>query len=424
MDHSVVPADNWQSRIHQRFIAATARIRAGARVIGTVVSICLLAGSIIVASLVARPAIQRWSDLLNYLRSPQGVVFPDAERLSARLRTIVGDERASKLSIRILGDLTAFDLLDSEQAAVRIDELGNTPPGGDIYWLPRAGAVCDSYGLLMATLIDADKDRLRLDRSIQHAVETYLSLSSRKQFGEDSGIPARMMSLPRARTRTPPADPVLDEGIKAAAAVLRERLKGTASNDAVLRDFRQYVGLADAELQPSTRLRGLNEWLEGPLGPMEEVASGDLQIVTFSASGEQKTQPTVVKATVYGKQAQLLNLERPGWFRFATIETARMRAGSSNTFARFFGTNGVLSAIPVMVFVVKEPQYVIQVAPPDMSRIAEVLDDPSATVVVQYAGGKIIVPGSSALRLSHGVYWRLKPAQPQARAVAVVSQLF
>jgi hypothetical protein len=333
-----------------------------------------------------------------------------------------GDKLASNLATRLLADEMPLDLDAGSQTSAEVETLANTTPGGDLYWVPSGSNIMDSYGLLLATLVEDEKAERNLDTNVAAALNRYIDAAKQKTPRKNKSL---MEDLKKQIVdKHEPSKREANSVIRSTAIALRDRLRPAAKDDQLLNDLRLYLALADIDDQPTTELQGLNGWLRGANDPMEMIASGELEISVFPVDQQGVKQSTVIRAQIFGRHSRLFRIVRPAWFHAIHIESAKARSKTSNSFARFFGANGALSSIPIAVFAMKEIEYWIELSPADAGHMEDVLNKPGTTVTVQYPGGRIIAPAASVERLKDTTLWRLTPKAGRARAVALVSQLY
>jgi hypothetical protein len=394
-----------------------------------IAALVVLAGSCVLAYLIGQPAYNRISELAAYLGASIPTPHTEDERLAARLRLVIGSDAEVVRNIRVLSGFTNIDLSDSATAAVQADVLGNTPPGGDLYWVPRTGNISESYGLLLAMLIDDRKHELLRSRALQEALANYLQASRKKR---DLSV-SRRPSLGANGSQTAHVEHEVDQNLRSAARALKGSLnKSSHVEDEMLKDFQDYLSLSDLDIQPTISIPDLRSWLSAPASAMEVLASGEFTITTFDAaidhvaqsSQSAKTQPYQINGILYGRQPKLLRFERASWFKWRWIAQGRDKARLSNEYANLFGPHGELADVPDSVFAVKESVYVFQVAQAEADKLGEMLEDQTKALVVEYPGGKLIAPASAAIRAQNSPFWVIKPTLARVNAVALVSTVY
>jgi hypothetical protein len=427
-------------------------VRRGARVIRNGLSVIIIVIGVLIAGFFGEPVIRRCVDLAEYVLASRQSPLPADERLLQSLEQLYGKTRASRLSTLIMLGAMPLDLGDRSAAEAELDSVANTSPGGNLYWIPTAQNVQDSYGLMLATLFEAENGNYYQKKRITGALDEFLSSAKQSQPVNDLSL------LQRANdyvARTPPkSKKEVKSQMRQSATSLGIALKDAPEKDILANDLRLYLALAGLDDKATVTVPGILEWLKGPHDPMEIIARGELEITVFaspapgttqtitvgatpSAAGApppiavSATQPSAgdkqsvtVDATLYGRQAKFFEFSRPTWFKDIHIQKAKELAKRSESLAPFFGVTGALREVPLGVWVEKEPLYEFEVAAVDRDKVVTALSQPGSSVAVQFPGGRILAPGAQASRIGATNWWQLTPADARARVVALVSEQY
>lgn len=433
----------WRARIlkaRQRALGALHAIRAW-------FSAAIIVLGLIGAGFFAEPVIRRGVDLAKYMLADPQTPLPADQHLVDSLERLYGRPLASSMSTLVILGAMPLNAGDESATAEELDSLATGTPGGTLYWIPSAQSVQDSYGLMLATLFEEEKGDYYKQSKIREVLDSFLSSAKQKAPRNRTlvdSVSAMVFAPPQSSSK------VVKKQFRDSAVNLKNALRDAPKTDLVASDLRLYLALAELDDQATVGVPGLMRWLKESPGPMEVIATGELEITVFAATspstGESLSQiadanpvvdatavaplspaPTskrsvTVNARLYGRQSKFFEFARPKWFKDIHIRKAREMAGTSQALAAFFGITGSLRAIPFGVWVEKEPLYDIEVESSDQEKVAAALSLPNSSVAVQFPGGRILAPGTLARRIDSTNWWQLVPPDQRPRVVALVSQ--